>query len=200
MGATIIVSQKQLAIFTMALLLATAIGSYGYWGKPTLTGFATSQIGNFSANVATYLACTWSDPALSITFGSNLNPGDLDINATGNQNVTYVGNYSMYNVTVSTISNVQANITMLGADFVSGSNLIGVNNITWASNSTQGNATNLVPSSSTQLNISYNQQQKVAVAESIGSTVWYRFWLDIPNGSIAGSYTSNYTQLCSQAV
>ncbi len=190
-----------LGIATIVLLSAVSFMFFSAREHPTpLTGYATSQVGNFSASVATYLACTWSNSALSVGFGSNLNPGDVDINATGNYNATYSGNWTMYNVTIDSISNVVANITIKGENFVAGSSVIGITNISWASNTTSGNGTNLAPGSAIVLNSSFNDQDKVASGEAVGSTVWFRFWFDVPNGTTAGSYTGNYTQQCSQGV
>ncbi len=199
----VVISQKQLVGFT-AIFVVVLLGFLMYLPRQPssspLTGHATSQIGNLSAGVATYLSCVWSDAALSVSFGSNLNPGTLDINATGNYNVTYPGNGTMYNITVDTISNVAANITIKGENFVSGSNVIGVTNITWASNTTAMNGSNFAGSNGIVLNTSFNDNTKLAIAEPVGSTVWFRFWLDVPNATTAGSYTGNYTQQCSQAI
>lgn len=188
-------------IIALSLILAGVLflTIRGHPDGSTVTGFATSQVGNFSAGVATYLSCTWSDSALGVSFGSNLNPGTNDINSTGNYNASYSGNWTMYNVTVDSLSNVAANITIRGESLVSGSNIIGVTNITWASNTTAGNGSNLAPTGSIVLNQTYNEVNKISSGETVGSSVWYRFWVDIPSGAVAGSYSGNYTMQCSQA-
>jgi hypothetical protein len=188
----------------MVLLLAVVIVALGvtflisHDSPPVITGFATSQVGNLSANIATYISCTWSNDALAISFGSNLNPGTYDINATQNFNLTTFNN-TFYNVTVDTFSNVAANITVKGENLVSGGNVIGVTNITWASNGTNANGTNMISSNGIVLNTTFNIGNAVGVARGVGSTTHFRFWVDIPNGTVAGSYTGNYTMQCSGA-
>jgi hypothetical protein len=184
------------AVVVLAFAVAFLIGNDT---SSNITGFATSQVGNLSAGVATYLSCTWSNDALQISFGSNLNPGTFDINATQNYNVTAPNNITFYNVTVDTFSNVAANITVKGENLVSGANTIGVTNLTWASNATAANGTNMVPGNSIVLNTSYNLATPVGANRPTGSTTHYRFWLDIPNGTVSGSYTGNYTMQCAQA-
>lgn len=163
-----------------------------------ITGFATSQVGNLSASVATYISCTWSNDALSISFGSNLNPGTYDINATQNFNASTFNN-TFYNVTVDTFSNVAANITVKGENLVSGSNIIGVTNISWASNGTSANGSNMISGNGIVLNTTFNVGNPVGTARAVASTTHFRFWVDIPNGTVAGSYTGNYTMQCSAA-
>jgi len=163
-----------------------------------ITGMATSQVGNISAGIATFLSCSWSNDALNISFGSNLNPGTNDTNATGNYlDATTTG--TAYNVTVDTLSNTQANISMKGENLTSGANKIGLMNVSWASNTTISNSSNMAPTLSTRLNNSFDTANWLAANEAIGSTVHYRFWLDIPNGTVAGSYVGNYTQQCQAA-
>ena len=162
-----------------------------------ITGMATSQVGNLTVGVTTYISCVWSDAALDVSFGTNLDPGTNDISATNNS----VGdeNNTLYNVTVDVFSNVNGNITIKGANLVSGANTISVGNVTWASNTTDANGTNMVAGNSIALTTSYDTANPIAADEPIGSTVWYRFWLDIPSGTISGNYVGNYTMQCQQA-
>ncbi len=192
--------------FLVLLIAAVTLFSTFYFQEKTfqdsdmITGFASSQVGNLSATVSTYLACTWSNAALNITFNGTLNPGDTDQNATQNYNFsTPATNGSSYNVTVDSLSNVQANITVLGASLTSGANILGVGNVTWDSNTTDSNSTLMAASGSIVLTTSYDTVNKVASNEPIGSTVWFRFWLDIPTVQLAGSYVGNYTMSCDQA-
>jgi hypothetical protein len=94
---------------------------------------------------------------------------------------------------------VAGNITIKGENFVSGANVIGVTNITWASNITLANGTNMISGNGIILNSSFNPVNTVGTARAIGSTTYFRFWLIVPNGTIAGSYTGNYTQQCQAA-
>ena len=162
-----------------------------------ITGAATSQVGNFTAAVQTYISCTWSDSSLNVSFGSSLNPNTNDINASLNY-VVAAANITWYNVTVDTLSNVVGNITVQGADFISGANRLGITNITWASNTTNSSGVNMQASSSTVLTTSYDIANVVALNEPIGSTAWFRFWLDVPSGQLSGTYNGNYTMQCQQ--
>jgi hypothetical protein len=180
-------------LFALALVIVALYPQMGVG----MTGFATAQVGNLTASVATYISCTWSDEALAVSFGSNLNPGTNDINATNNY--AGVGNGTSYNVTVDTLSNVKANVTVKGADLISGVNAIAVGNVTWQSNSTAANGTNMVPTGSIALTTAYDTTNKIASNLAIGSTSHYRYWIDIPSGQVAGSYVGNYTMQCQQA-
>lgn len=161
-----------------------------------ITGFAASQVGNLSVGVATYIACTWSNPALTVSFGSSLNPGTNDTNASNN----YAGLFgaTFYNVTVDTLSNVQANITMKGEDFISGANKIAISNVSWTSNSSydNDNGSNMKIASAVALTNIFNNNTPIAAYEPIGSTAWFRFWIDVPASTVAGTYLGNYTQQC----
>ena len=114
-------------------------------GSGAITGYATSQVGNFSASIATFVACTWSTPALAISFGSSLNPGNNDTNATLNYAGGVPVTATFYNVTVDTLSNTNVNVTIKGDTFVSGANKITIGNVTWVSNVTTANATLMSP-------------------------------------------------------
>lgn len=186
-----------LAIACVVLLVFVVVISF--YPLKGMTGYATSQVGNLTASVATYISCTWSDAALSVSFGSDLTPGTNDVNATGSYALANPSNGTQYNVTVDTLSNVNANMTVKGADLVSGANLIGIGNVTWSSNTTSANATQMNAGAGYSLQTTYDTTNKVASNEPIGSSVWYRFWLDIPTGTIAGAYVGNYTMQCSAA-
>jgi hypothetical protein len=183
-----------LSIILFVLAVAMLITGFYYFKT---TGYASSHVGNLSASITTYLTCTWSDASLDVSFGSNLNPGTNDINASKNYNET--GSVTSYNVSVDVLSNVQANLTIKGENLVAGINSIGVTNVSWASNTSDGNGVNMIPSQSIALTNSLNTANKIAENEPVGSTVWYRFWLDIPVGQLGGNYKGNYTMQCEQA-
>lgn len=163
-------------------------------GSGAITGYATSQVGNLSAGVATFIACTWSNPSLAVSFGSSLNPGNNDTNAT--QNYAGTSTATFYNVTVDTLSNTNVNITIKGETFISGANKIEIGNVTWSSNVTVSNATLMSPENGVILTSSFNTIQPLGFNIGEGNTVWYRFWMDIPTTAVAGSYLGNYTQQC----
>lgn len=188
---------KKGSILVFALIVIIAVLGVFLVAQLRTTGYAASQVGNLSAVVSTYLSCTWSNAALDVSFGSGLSPGANDIAAT--QNAAGGGGETFYNVTVDTLSNVIANISIKGADLDSGSSLINVQNVSWASNTTAANGANMIAGNSIVLTTSYNTANPVAVNEPIGSSVWYRFWLDVPSTTIAGLYRGNYTMQCTQA-
>ena len=158
-------------------------------------GFATtdSQLGNLSAGIQTYIACTWSNDALAVDFGGSLNPGDNDINATENYALV---NGTGYNVTVDPLTTSNVNISISGNDLVYSSNSIGIGNITIASNTTDADGVGMIPGNS----VSLTSSDVVVEAEvASGDTAHYRFWMDIPNGTVAGNYEGNYTIQCQQS-
>ena len=157
-------------------------------------GFATtdSQVGNLSASVQTYVACTWSDSSLDVDFGSLLNPGTDDINATDNY---ILSPGTGYNVTVDPLTTSDVNITISGEDLIDGSNFIGIGNITYAYGVTNNDA-GMVPSNSTSIT---GSSAVMAPSVASGSDIHYRFWLDIPSSTVAGSYVGNYTIQCEEA-
>lgn len=161
-----------------------------------ITGMS-SQVGDFTAGVQTSISCTWSNAALTVSYGTSLDPGSSDINATGNYNTT--GSGTDYNVTNDILSNDEVNITVKGESFTSGANTIKVGNTTWASNSTSDAGANMLPGSSIELTTTYNTANETATNLAIGSIAYYRFWLDIPSNQVAGTYSGNYTMLCQAA-
>ena len=165
----------------------------------TITGYATtdSQVGNLSATILTSVSCSWSEESLNVTFGDDLNPGDNDINATKNYNMTNNGTY--YNVTVGALSNVMVNISIRGSDMLAGSNIIEIGNITWFKNVTADNGTDMHPGNSIALETAYDTDNYVGAYQNISNTTYFRFWLDIPSSTLAGAYKGNYTMLCEQA-
>jgi len=197
-------------ISIVLIILVVGLGfsyfKYNYkLNEDLLTGYTvSSQVGNLSATVATYIACTWSNAALNVTFNGTLNPGDTDKNASRNFYEVFAldsngPRHTSYNVTIDTLSNVAGNITIKGLDLISGSNAIGIGNVTWISNSTIGNATNMIPSNSIALATDYDTTNKVGSSVAVGSSVHYRFWIDIPSAQVAGNYIGNYTMQCAQA-
>ena len=162
-----------------------------------VTGYATSQNGNLTATISTYISCTWTNAALNISFGLNLNPSDTDVNAT--QNFGTYSNGTSYNATVDTLTNVNVNFTVAGSNLVSGTNIIGIGNVTWQSNTTANNGTNMLGTNSIILSASQNTTNPVGGNLAAGSSTHFRFWLDVPAAQTAGAYSGNYTMQCIQA-
>lgn len=200
----------------IVLLLMFSLGFfylYGLLPDLSITGYQTAnQVGNLTVGVATLVACTWPNAVFNISFGDSQNPGTT-VNATrnfDNPNISFAGvppkdlfNGTSYNVTIAATTNVPTNITMRGRHLVSGANVIGVTNVTWASNVTRSNGTNMLPVGSTLSNAinltdTLNTGFPVGGLLNAGSSAWWRFWLDIPAGQTAGQYVGNFTQQCAQ--
>ena len=165
-------------------------------GRGAITGYATSQVGNLTGTVATTVACVWSTPALSVSFGTTLTPGNNDTNATLNYAGGVPVSATYYNVSVDSLSNSNVNITIKGEDFISGVNKIAVSNVTWVSNVSIANSTLMSPTNSIVLTSSFNTTSPVGFNIAQPNTVWFRFYMDVPPGAVAGAYVGNYTQQC----
>jgi hypothetical protein len=161
-----------------------------------LTGYNT-QTGNFTANVVTGLACTFSDDALNVSFGDNVTLG-ASHNAT--KNFVDNHNYTNYNITADSSNSGNANITIKGSNFVTSGSTLGVGNVSWASNITDSNGTNMVfPGTAEIITDSYDTTN--LIAENIGAdtTASYRMWLTVPSSLTAGQYKGNYSLRCFEA-
>lgn len=190
-----VLNKSNMYIFgIIVLLLGIAFTAFNFYDVKHV-GFATtdSQIGNLSASIQTYVACTWSDNSLDVDFGSSLDPSTNDINGTDND---LLSPGTGYNVTVDTLTTSNVNITILGNDLVDGSNIIGVGNVTWAVNNSDNDGANLIPGGSTSITGS-----EVNIGSDVAPdiTLHSRYWLDIPSEAVAGNYVGNYTLQCFQA-
>jgi hypothetical protein len=182
------------AVFILGIIMII-VGAVSIFVGTKNTGFATSdsQVGNLSASVQTYIACTWSNSALAVDFGPSLNPGENDIEATENDALV---NGTGYNVTVDPLTTSNVNISISGNDLVDGGNSIGIGNITFDSSTADADDAGMVAAGSTPVTTS---AQIVQSDVASGTTAYYRFWLDVPTGTVAGSYEGNYTIQCEQA-
>ena len=187
---------KLTVVSVISIVIFFFIFNYFFTTQRSIIG-GSSQIGNLSAGISTFISCTWSNAALDVSFGTTINPGVNDINAT--QNYNQIGNGTAYNVTVDVLSNVNVDLLIKGENLVSGVNVIGIGNVSWMSNTSNANGTNMIPGNSVSLNTSYNTINKVASNRPVGSSTWYRFWFDIPQSQVAGAYNGNYSQQCQQA-
>lgn len=176
-------------IFIIALLI------FIFTSGVDLTGHATNdaQVGNLSASVQTYIACTWSSDSLDVDFGSLLNPGTNNINATGND---LMAPGTSYNVTVSPLTTSTVNVTISGNDLIDGANVLGVGNVTWVASSTSATDVAMIEGNSIAMT---GSPTNIASDAASGSTNHYRFWLDIPSSIVAGNYVGNYTINCQEA-
>ncbi len=196
--------KEKVVSFVFVLIIAVLLFGVVYVlfqpPKLEMTGHAVtdSQLGNLTVAVQTSIACTWSDSTLNVSFGSSLDPGTVGGNATGNYNMSPPNptNGTMYNVTVDVLSTSAADITITGEDLVYSGNILKIGNVSYAVNST--NFTSIYMNYSESINITTSAVDMI-VNEAVGSTAWYRLWIDIPAGVVAGSYIGNYTLQCEQA-
>ena len=140
-----------------AIILIIALGFlagyiFKYTGLNEVTGAATSSVGNFTAYVVSGIACTWSNAALNVTFGYGPSPA-LTQNVVYNASKNFEGyiggaqigtgvNWTLYNVTADSTNTDSVNITISGRHPQAGANILGIGNITWMSNQTNGNGSN----------------------------------------------------------
>ncbi len=172
-------------------ILFILLGLLGFFiGRETkLTGLQVNNVGNLTVNVVSAVAFTMSDAAQNMSFGTSLDPGRAD---NASQNVVGLDNVSFYNITNDATSTTPANISIRGSDFISGANRVGIGNVSWASNTTVGNASNMVYPG-TAISTNFDTTNRIAAELPIGSTVWYRMWLAIPSTTGAGTFTGNFT-------
>jgi hypothetical protein len=110
-----------------------------------------------------------------VQFGTTLNPGSLN-------NVAINNTHDAYNVTCENAGG-NCNITVTGnAHLFSGSNLLGISNVSWS----QADDTN------TQKNMTLSLQIINNTLPHLVAQLLY-FWIDIPGGQVAGTYRSNFT-------
>jgi len=102
----------------------------------------------------------------------------------------------MYNVTVDTTTNIHVNITISGTNLKYGVNTLGIGNVTWASNKSFGNGSNMNYSNGRELFLTTDLVQSVGQSVGPGNSTFFRFWVDIPSGQIAGNYNGSYTMTC----
>lgn len=125
--------------------------------------------------IASTLSITISDALTDVRFGSLLNPGTLNNNATNNS-------ISAYNITCDYPSG-NCNISIKGnGNMISGSNTLGIGNVSW----------NQVNDPSTEKILTLNYNVINATLPHLATQDIY-LWIDIPNGQVAGDYKSNFT-------
>ncbi len=191
---------------------------------------------NVTITQATSIACTWSNAALNVSFGQGLSQS-LTQGSIYNASKNFEGytgggaqntgiNWTHYNVTADSTNTAPINITIKADHLTSGTNVIGIGNITWMTNESNGNATDnlgnihnftylgsfnssIGPGTNFEgfnLTLIKDGDPKLATRNrnfsnqlTAGSTSWYRFWLLLPKNQVQGTYTGNYTMECAAA-
>ena len=162
--------------------------------SPTITGAASTSVGNLTVGIQTYVSCSISTDTANVSFGTNLDPGDSDVNATLN----FVGDTSTYyNISASALNNLDANVTIKGENLISGANVIGVGNVTWKS--ADNNTATWQVSGSIPIETDYDAANPVAFNLAAESTKYLRFWIDVPAEQVSGNYAGNFSLYCTQA-
>ncbi|MBI5391834.1 hypothetical protein HZB00_02410 [Candidatus Woesearchaeota archaeon] len=203
--------------FLAGLYLGYSVFSFlnSWRSNPSALGAATSTVGNFTVSLVSTIACTWSDAAINITFGtpgSTITQGNT-LNASRNYNYSTDGagsasNGSDYNVTAAATNTVKVNITLAGQSLLetAGGNVLNITNISWGSNTTTANSTGgTALDNMTYPGVPFNSSfqgdtsHHVATLEPAGSSVWFRFWLAVNSNQAAGLYRGNYTMTCSDS-
>lgn len=163
------------------------------------TGYATTVTTTSNVTITVYFAIEMSQNLSNgIQFGSVSTLPATNINATHNydgvnttpQNTTWANgtNGTSMWINVSTDSNTAVDFcTKANAALTSsGGNTIGVGNETYQ-NSSQTNRT--IPNE--LFEIAYTTSYvKAGFNTSIGSNNYYRFWLDVPAGTLSGTYNN----------
>lgn len=181
---------KNAAVLIVLCALAVLMfGGFLLSGDNTsFTGAATTQTTQSRVSISYYYAISLSDNlADGIDFGNITSLPATDLNATDNHNGAnstttmwvLLSNDSNVNIDVCTRAQGPLNTTG-GAE-------IGLGNYTWSDSLT---TTGSLPSgpSTTAYTTSFAKGNSVNIAPS--SKGYYRYWLDVPVGQAAGTYTN----------
>ena len=131
---------------------------------------------NVTANVAGYITVTFNYDAVS--FGS-VSAGSTGNAAPGNSN-------GAYNVTVD--ANDEYKVEAYGTDFSDGTHTFSISNLKM---DTDSDYTNLALANAVALSTS-SQIIETNIPYTV-TTHYHGFWLDVPSGQPAGSYSSTVT-------
>src|SRR3989344_786860 len=174
-------NNNNLIAAVLIILAALVLIYYPSFGKNNeLTGSATEiQVGS-SALIANYFAIAASNTLTTDGIKwSGLNPGDIDVNAEGNNQA----GTSNYFITVSSDSNVNVDLCVkASAPLTSGLNTIPLTDYKWDSD-----IVNPLLTSAIAIDLAYAGAD-TSIAP--GNSDYYRFWLSVPGNQAAGTYTN----------
>ena len=182
-------------IFSVIIILILLVMVFVFNNTYKFTGNDTAQLSNLTANIVTAVACTFSNDALNVSFGDAITAGS-NYNAT--KNFVDLSNNTWYNITVDITSSNNVNISIKGTNFMSGNNIVGIGNVSWSSNTTSPNGSNMLFTGTPQIRTSYDVNNLISAGEPSESTVWYRLWLGLPVGTSGGQYSGTYTLRCTE--
>ena len=155
-------------------------GNYGDW----------SSTGNFT--IISFVSCDFSKSSIDFT---TIGSGVYDNNASGDY--AGAGGATQYNVTSS--GNVNTTVQSKGTNLscISGSctgYIIPAAYTSWNSSMVSNTSISLPGFNLTE---AYDTSNLVATNLTAGSSVWLRYWIDIPDtGQPEGSYQGNYSIRC----
>jgi len=173
--------KNNLLVAVVIIVIALVLISYPNFQKNKgLTGSATEILVGSSALIANYFAIAASNTLTTDGIKwSGLNPGDIDVNAEGNNQA----GTSNYFITVSSDSNVNVDLCVkASAPLTSGLNTIPLTDYKWDSD-----IVNPLLTSAIAIDLAYAGAD-TSIAP--GNSDYYRFWLSVPGNQAAGTYTN----------
>ncbi len=180
------------AVFSLAGLMTTM-------NTPSITGAATSASTISSAVILKYFSINVSaNLSAGIDFGEISVLPAVDHNASLNYNDTNYpteneGNETLYFVTVETDSNTPVDMCLIATAFnTSGGAEIEIGNYTFANNQTNNETW---PGPVDHYTMSTSSYVGADTGVPIGSSTYYRFWLDVPASVASGTYNNTVTFL-----
>lgn len=152
-----------------------------------ITGYATEGSTTSNVTISKYLSISMSTNLTSgITFGSVESLPAVNLNATHNNDSVSSGTSLFVNVSQDSNTNVdfciKANAAMQSASL----DTIGLGNESYA-NATSTNVS--IPALAGEVSLTTGYISAGANV-TIGTPVYYRFWLDIPSGTPSGTYNN----------
>ncbi len=188
---------------TLVLSVALVISLVGWASSAIpniiLTGSATSLTPTSTATIQKYFSINASaNLSTGIDFGTIETLPATSVNASLNYNDTNYptendGNETLYFITVETDSNTAVDLCISADAFnTSGGEEIELGNYTYANNHTANNATIPGPVDQYTMSTSYAKRDTNV---SIGSSSYFRFWLDVDAAQPTGTYNNTVTIL-----
>ncbi len=185
-------------IILSAAILISAAGVFTTWSN-NITGAFTSASTTSSAVIEKYFSINVSGNLSSgIDFGTIASLPAVNQNASLNLNDTQYpaendGNETLYWVTVETDSNTPVDFCITGTAFnTSGGEEIGIGNYTF-SDSPWNNVTYPGPVDELAMNTAAYVAGETGIG--VGSSDYFRFWLDVPATTSSGTYNNTVTFL-----
>ncbi|MBR9703930.1 hypothetical protein GOV12_00835 [Candidatus Pacearchaeota archaeon] len=158
-----------------------------------ITGFATEISTVSNVTIQSFLSIDMStNLSEGIQYGNVASLPAYNVNSTHNyDNQGGVENLSSMFINVSIDSNTAVDLCLKADDDLNdsaGGNIIGITNMTYANN-TYNNLT--LPNMTTDNSLALDTYEKGTVDLPKGNSSFFRFWLDVPASTVAGSYNNS---------